>query len=276
MATIGPGGNYFSQINQNLAKGPDLKTSENLRQTGGTANTQRKSSTGKKGAVQEEGSHLSEAAKKSLQASHQESIEGHEHELAQQAGLQEFDPESNESHELKLKRGHERDQEEKAEAANNGQLAEGFVKVQSPQGVEQVLAPDQVDALSALDGDLDHVENRVLGDIPPSTLEAAERVLDTQLKDGLKPVAKLKPVPEAQDAGRMELGAVDFMVEPLDIRESGNDRSLPMSLDFPDSMTDIAHEMAATQLANGGASDEELMAGGGSFSASSQNQAAGA
>lgn len=256
MATIGSGGNYFSQINQNLAKGPDAKTAENLRHTGGTANTQRKSSTAKKGAVQEEGSSLSEAAQKSLQSSHAEAIEGHEHELAQKAGLQELDPESNESHELKMKRGYERDQEEKAEATNGGQLPEGFVTMKSPQGIEQVLAPDQVEKLGALDGDLEHVDGRLLGDIPQANLEAAERVLDTQLKDGLKPVAKLKPVPEAQDAGRMELGAVDFMVEPLDIRQTGNDRSLPMSLDFPDSMTEIAAERAATQLANGELQEE--------------------
>jgi len=228
MASISPGGNYFSQIQQNLVKGPDAKTAENLRQTGGTAQAQRKSHVPSKGIGLEEGFSFSEAAHRSLQTAHQESIQGHEHELAQQAGLQELDPESNEAHELRVQRGHERDQEEKAS------LPQGYVSITSPQGVEQVLAPDQVEKLGTLDGGLQYGDSvkTLLGDIPKANLQAAERVLETQMKD-VKATAKLKPVPEAQDAGRMQLKAVDFLVGPLEIREPGNDRCQPMSLEFP-------------------------------------------
>lgn len=259
MASSIGGGNYFSNINLQQAKGPDMKTAENLRQTGGTANLQRK---GSKTIKKDEdgGVQLSDAAQKSLHAAHQEHIQGHEAELAHQAGLQETE-ENGESHELKMKRGYERDQEEKAEAnaAGQGQVPEGYGIVKGFNGVEQVVASDQIEELKALDNDLEHVENRVLGDIPQQNLEAAERVLDTQMKDGLKKVANLKPVPEAQDAGRMELSAVDFLVEPLEIRETGNDRSQPMSLEFPDSMTEIARERAADALASGQVSQEEML-----------------
>ena len=235
-AGIGQGGNYFSQINQQVAKGPDSKTADNLRQTGGTANTQRKT-TVKKGVEQEEGFTFSDAAKKSLQTSHKEHIEGHEHELAAHAGLQELEPENHEDHELKVKRGHERDQEEKTEKAKQQgatMLPDGFVRITSPEGVESVLAPDQVDALGTLDGNMQAVCGRLLGDIPESNLQAAERVLDNQMKTDQKQVAKLKPVPEAQDAGRMELKSAEFLGGPLDIREPGNDRGQPMTLEFPE------------------------------------------
>ncbi len=259
MASGISGGNYFSNINQQLAKGPDMKTAENLRQTGGTANTQRK---GSKTVKKDEdgGVQLSDAAQKSLHAAHLEHIEGHEAELAHQAGLQETEDNA-ESQDLKMKRGYERDQEEKAEAsaAGHGQVPEGYGVVKGVNGVEQVVASDQIEELKALDNDLEHVENRVLGDIPQQSLEAAERVLDTQMKDGLKKVANLKPVPEAQDAGRMELSAVDFLVEPLEIRETGNDRSLPMTLDFPDSMMEVAREKAADALASGHTTQEEML-----------------
>ncbi|MBN9415965.1 MAG: hypothetical protein J0I12_11040 [Candidatus Eremiobacteraeota bacterium] len=134
-SSIGQGGNYFSQINHQVAKGPDSKTAENLHHTGGTANTQRKTVV-KKGVEQEEGFTFSDAARKSLQASHQEHIEGHEHELAAHAGLQELEPENTEDHELKTKRGHERDQEEKAEKAKAGatMLPDGFVRIRNDQG----------------------------------------------------------------------------------------------------------------------------------------------
>lgn len=260
-SSIGPGGNFF-QINQQIAKGPDSKTAENLRQTGGTANQQRTSSAPKaKGPGQEGGLQLSDAAQKSLATSHQDSIQGHEQELAQHAGLQESDPESGEAQDRKLKEGFERDQEEKAETTKQGTpLPEGHTLVRSLDGVEQVMAPDQVDKLEALDGDIDRVERELLSDVPEANLEAANRVLDTQLKDGLNKVAKLKPVPEAQDAGRMELKGAEFMADPLDIREPGNDRTQPMSLDFPDSMIEIAKENAATALANGQIGEENLLA----------------
>ena len=235
------GGNYFSQINQQIAKGPDSKTAENLHHTGGTANTQRKTVV-KKGVEQEEGFTFSDAAKKSLQASHQEHIEGHEHELAAHAGLQELEPENTEDHELKTKRGHERAQEEEAAKAKAGatMLPDGFVRIRNDQGIESVLAPDQVDTLKLLDGNMDKVCGRLLGDIPEANLEAAERVLDSQMKTGQNQVAKLKPVPEAQDAGRMELKSASFLGGPLDIREPGNDRGQPMTLEFSQNDADLA------------------------------------
>lgn len=241
-SSIGQGGNYFSQINQQVAKGPDSKTAENLHHTGGTANTQRKTIVNKKGVEQEEGFTFSDAAKKSLQASHQEHIQGHEHELAAHAGLQELEPENSEDHELKTKRGQERDQDEKATRAKAGatMLPDGFVRIRNDQGVESVLAPDQVDMLNALDGNMEKVCGRLLGDIPESNLEAAERVLDNQMKTDQKQVAKLKPVPEAQDAGRMELRSASFLGGPLDIREPGNDRGQPMTLEFSQNDADLA------------------------------------
>lgn len=235
---IGP--NYFSQINQQTAKGPDSKTAESLRQTGGTANTQRKT-TVKKGVEQEEGFTFSDAAK-SFQASHQQHIEGHEHELAAHAGLQELEPENSEDHELKSKRGHDRDQEEKAQKAKAGttMLPDGFVRIRTEQGVESVLAPDQVDELRTLDGNLGEVCNRLFSDIPSAKLDAAGVYLDNQMKTDTKQVAKLKPVPEAQEAGRMELGSAKYLAKPLDIREPGNDRGQPMTLEFSQNDADLA------------------------------------
>ena len=235
-SSIGPGGNYFSQINQNLSKGLDSKTTENLRQTGGTAAQQRRSNVSRKGGAVDDGGglQLSEAARKSMHSAHMEHIQGHEHELAQQAGLQEFDPESNEEHELHAKRGYERDQEEKAEATQQGKVPDGYSKVTSPTGVEQILAPDQVEFLQKMDLDINGVDDRLLGDIPQANLEAAERVVETQVKGGVSKVAQLKPVPEAQDAGRMELKGASFMTGPLEIREPGNDRLQPLQLDFPE------------------------------------------
>lgn len=245
---IGSGGNYFSQINQQIAKGPDAKTADNLRQTGGTANTQRKT-TVKKGVEQEEGFTFSDAAKKSIQASHAEHIQGHEHELAAHAGLQELEPENAEDHELKAKRGSERDQDEKAEKANQKgttMLPDGFVRIRSAEGVESVLSSEQVGALDSLDGNIENVARRLLGDIPETHLEAAERVVDNQLKDHAKPLTKLKPVPEAQDAGRMELKSASFLGGPLDIREPGNDRGLPMTLEFSQNDAELAAQAQAS------------------------------
>lgn len=269
--SIGGGGNYFSQINQNLAKGPDLKTAENLRQNSGTAASQRRTATKpSKGAASEDGGiQLSDAAQKSLQASHKEHIEGHEHELAHQAGLQEYEPDNAEDHEIRSKRGHDRDQETKAEqnrAGGQAALPPGSTVVVGKNGVQQVLTFEEVRQLKALDGDLEeqeeaeNIEERVLGDIPDANLEAACKVLDTQMKSGLGKVAGLKQVPEAAQAGEMQLEGADFMGGPLDIREPGNDRLMPVQLDFPDSMEEIARERAAQELARGQSGQEEIVA----------------
>ena len=235
-SSIGGGGNYFSQINQQIAKGPDLKTAENLRQTGGTANTQRQT-TAKPGRTPSEdgGLILSDAAQKSLQTAHQEHIEGHEHELAHQAGLHETDGEGHEAQDLKMKRGYDRDQEQKAEKANPWQnLPEGAVVVDSPEGVKQILRKEERKRLKTQDEDLEQLEEELLGDIPQSNLEAAGKVMDTQLKQGVKKMANLKQLPEAREAALMQLKGADFMVEPLDIRNPGNQAVVPMQLDFPE------------------------------------------
>ncbi|MBN9415964.1 MAG: hypothetical protein J0I12_11035 [Candidatus Eremiobacteraeota bacterium] len=65
-------------------------------------------------------------------------------------------------------------------------------------------------------------------------------MLDSQMKTGQNQVAKLKPVPEAQDAGRMELKSASFLGGPLDIREPGNDRGQPMTLEFSQNDADLA------------------------------------
>ena len=63
-------------------------------------------------------------------------------------------------------------------------------------------------------------------------MEAAERVLEGQMKQGLKKVSQLKSGPEAENAGKMELAGADYLVEPLDIRGSDNDSAQPLSADF--------------------------------------------
>jgi hypothetical protein len=235
-SSIGGGGNYFSQINQQIAKGPDLKTAENLRQTGGTANTQRQTSKPGQKVVGEDagGLILSDAAQKSLQTSHKEAIEGHEHELAHQAGLHETDGEGHEAQDLKMKRGYERDQEQKAEPNLWQNLPEGAVVVDSPEGVKQILRKEERKRLKTQDEDLEELEEELLGDIPQSNLEAAGKVMDTQLKQGVKKMANLKQLPEAREAALMQLKGADFMVEPLDIRDPGNQAVVPLQLDFPE------------------------------------------
>lgn len=259
--SIGGGSNYFMQLQQQIAKGPDAATAESLRQQGGTANTQRKSNTTKqKGVPNEDGGiQLSEAAQKSLHNAHADHIHGHEQELAHHAGLQETEGENNEDHELKVKRGHERDQDEKAEKAE-GQLPAGFSVVKGQNGVEQVMSTEQVELINSLDSSPDVVDGRVLHDIPQANLEAAERVVETQLKGGVTKVANLKPVPEADTAGRMELGAAGFHAKPLDIREPGNDRLQPLSLELPEHDMEMARERAAADLASGNHVQEQMMA----------------
>ena len=252
------GGNHFHQIQQQLAKGPDAHTLENLRQTGGTAAHQTKDSAPKgKPAANEGGIHLSDAAKKSLQSSHEEHIHGQEQELAHQAGLgDELQPESH--HEQRVERGQQRQQQTLKEQNAAGQQAPPQVQT-SPDSADKVQARLTAAKLAAYD-DPETVYQKVLDDIPEANMEAAERVLETQMKQqGLKKMSNLKSGPEAQEAGRMEMRQASFMSDPLDIRDSENDRSMPMPLDFPDEMTDIAHERAAQALAAGQSEQENLL-----------------
>ncbi len=252
------GGNHFYQINQQLAKGPDASKLENLRQTGGTAANQAKTSSTKgRPAVTESGIQLSDAAKKSLQTEHKEHIQGHEQELAHQSGLgEELQPESR--HEQHVEQGNQRYQESTTQQANPG-AAQAHEGQTSPDSADKVQARLQAAKLAAFD-DPETECQRVLADIPEANAEAAERVLEGQIKQqGMKKMANLKTGPEAQEAGRMEMRQASFMGGPLDIRDSENDLSMPMPLEFPEEMTEMAHERAAQELASGESVQENFL-----------------
>jgi hypothetical protein len=255
----GIGGNHFNLVQQHLAKGPEASTLENLRQAGGTAASQSKELTSKgKPAPTESGLHLSEAAKKSLQSNHEEHIHGQEHELAHQAGLgDELQPESR--HEQHVERGNQRHQDTLKQ--QTGQPQPPPPASAGPDTADKVQARLTAAKMAAYD-DPDTLYQRVLEDIPEANMEAAERVLESQMKQqGMKKMSNLKSGPEAQEAGRMEMRQADFMSAPLDIRDSDNDRSMPMPLEFPDEMTEVAREKAAEALAAGEIEQENLLAG---------------
>ena len=253
----GIGGNHFNLVNQHLAKGPDASTLENLRQAGGTAASQTRDSAPKgKPPSTEGGIHLSDAAKKSLQSNHEEHIHGQEHELAHQAGLgDELQPESR--HEQHVERGTQRHQDTLKQTT--GQPVPTPAPT-SPDSADKVQARLTAAKLAAYD-DPDTIFQRVLEDIPEANMEAAERVLESQMKQqGMKKMSNLKSGPEAQEAGRMEMRQADFMSTPLDIRDSENDRSMPMPLEFPDEMTEVARQKAGEALAAGEVQSENLIA----------------
>ena len=224
-------------------------TLENLRQTGGTAANQSKFSAPKSSKPEQEsgGVHLSDAARKSLQSSHTEHIKGKEEELAHHAGLgEELKPES--KHEQKVERGNERAKETVAQQTPQAESPS------APDSADKVQARLTAAKLAAYD-DPDTVYQRVLEDVPDANLEAAERVLENQMKQGVKKMNNLKSGPEAQEAGKMEMKQASFLADPLDIRGSGNDRSQPMSLEFPDETVEQAREQALA------AEQENLIAG---------------
>lgn len=224
-------------------------TLENLRQTGGTAANQSKFSAPKSSKPEQEsgGVHLSDAARKSLQSSHTEHIKGKEEELAHHAGLgEELKPES--KHEQKVERGNERAKETVAQQTPQAEAPS------APDSADKVQARLTAAKLAAYD-DPDTVYQRVLEDVPDANLEAAERVLENQMKQGVKKMNNLKSGPEAQEAGKMEMKQASFLADPLDIRGSGNDRSQPMSLEFPDETVEQAREQALA------AEQENLIAG---------------
>ncbi len=250
------GGNHFHQINQQLAKGPDANTLENLRQAGGTAASQSKFSApkGKTPAQESGGVHLSEAAKKSLAGNNESELE-----LAHHAGLgEELQPESR--HEQHVERGNQRYQESVKEQVAGGPQQQPHPEAPSaPDSADKVQARLTAAKLAAYD-DPETVFQKVLDDIPEANMEAAERVLESQLKrEGMKKVSNLKVGPEAQEAGKMEMRQADFMGSPLDIRDSENDRSAPMPLEFPDEMLEVAKERAAEGLAAGETQPENLL-----------------
>ncbi|MFN8609037.1 MAG: hypothetical protein U0931_15995 [Vulcanimicrobiota bacterium] len=217
-------------------------TLENLRQTGGTAANQTRFSAPKSTRPEAEsgGVHLSDAARKSLQARHDENIQGKEEQLAHQAGLgEELKPESR--HEQKVERGNQRYQESVSEKmAGPSPQPEAPT---SPDSADKVQARLTAAKLAAYD-DPDTVYQKVLEDVPDANLEAAERVLENQMKQGVSKMSNLKSGPEAQEAGKMEMKQASFLADPLDIRGSDNDRSQPMSLEFPDETVAQAREQA--------------------------------
>ncbi|ODT63079.1 hypothetical protein ABS71_14800 [bacterium SCN 62-11] len=198
-------------------------TLENLRQTSGTSANQTKFSAPKSTKPEQEsgGVHLSDAARKSLQGSHSEHIKGHEGELAHHAGLgEELKPES--KHEQKVERGNERAQDTVAQQVPHGEAPS------APDSADKVQARLTAAKLAAYDD--------------PDTVY--QRVLENQMKQGVKKMSNMKTGPEAQEAGKMEMKQASFLADPLDIRGSGNDRSQPMSLEFPDETLEMAKEAA--------------------------------
>jgi hypothetical protein len=207
MATpIGP--NPFHQVNQQMAKGPDAATLENLRQTGGTAAAQRKSEA-PQSKEPETALELSQAAKRSLQ-----------------------DPPA-------------------APRQNQAGPAAPSIPPAGPgaDSADKVQARLAAAKLAAYD-DPDTVYQRVLEDIPEANAEAAERVVNAQMKQSVKKMSDLKSGPEAEQAGKMEMRQAKFS-GPLDICDSQTDRSLPLVLDIPDEMTEMAARAAAEALASG-------------------------
>ena len=213
-------------------------TLENLRQTGGTAASQTKFSAPKSTRPEAEsgGVHLSDAARKSLQGKHDQHLQGKEEQLAHHAGLgEELKPDS--KHEQKVERGNERAKETVAQQNPHVEAPS------APDSAEKVQARLTAAKLAAYD-DPDTVYQRVLEDVPDANLEAAERVLENQMKQGVKKMSNLKSGPEAQEAGKMEMKQASFLADPLDIRGSGNDRSLPMSLEFSEATMEQDTERA--------------------------------
>ena len=213
-------------------------TLENLRQTGGTAANQTKFSAPKSTRPEAEsgGVHLSDAARKSLQGKHDQHLQGKEEQLAHHAGLgEELKPDS--KHEQKVERGNERAKETVAQQNPHVEAPS------APDSAEKVQARLTAAKLAAYD-DPDTVYQRVLEDVPDANLEAAERVLENQMKQGVKKMSNLKSGPEAQEAGKMEMKQASFLADPLDIRGSGNDRSQPMSLEFSEATMEQAKERA--------------------------------
>lgn len=213
-------------------------TLENLRQTGGTAANQTRFSAPKSTRPEAEGGgvHLSDAARKSLQGKHDENVKGKEEQLAHHAGLgEQLKPDSKQ--EQKVERGRERSQ---ATVAQPGPQAEA---PSAPDSAEKVQARLTAAKLAAYD-DPDTVYQRVLEDVPDANLQAAERVLENQMKQGATKMSNLKSGPEAQEAGKMEMKQASFLADPLDIRGSGNDRSQPLSLEFPDETMEMAKTAA--------------------------------
>lgn len=257
--------NNATHINQQfankLASGQG-SVADNLRSQSGVTQTAKKSTVGKGGRIQEEGSQLSPAAREALkseQAQYADHVAEHGHEMAQQSGL-DVPSDDYEEAELQRKRGYDRDQEFLAE----GPTADGqsFVMA-SPDGTQQVIPVEDHQFLTTKMDDPDFTDARLLDDIPAQNLEAANSVMDTQLAQGASKVAVLKTDPKIDAvAEEMEIQPAPPLAEPMDILDCSNDPKLqPLSMELPDEVHQVAAEMAAAQLA-AGEQPEALIAGG--------------
>jgi hypothetical protein len=107
----------------------------------------------------------------------------------------------------------------------------------SPPEGKQAEARREAARLAAYD-DPETLRKRTTEDIPRAQREAAKKILESRLQTDSKQVMQLKNGPEAQEAGKMELARADFLSEPLEIRDSENDRSSPLMEEFPASDDD--------------------------------------
>ncbi len=251
MASINSG-NYFANLNSQLAaKGPDKAAVDQARQTTGDSAQTAKSNTSKHSRG--EGVQLSDKAMKSLQSQHADQLQGKEHEMAEHAGLQEYEGDNAERQEIRKERSEEAYQHTVAE----GQ--EGKTRVQSPTGAEQFLDAKQEERLTVMD-DIDRHDP--LADIPDANLRAADNVFATQATKGLGPVAHLKPVPESEIAADLETAITPPLTEPMGIREPGNDKTTqPMQIELPPETERIAAEQAALKLQAGEVGEQMIIGG---------------
>lgn len=251
MASINSG-NYYANLNSQLAaKGPDKAAVEQARQTTGDSAQTARSNTTKQSRG--EGVQLSDKAMKSLQNQHADQMQGKEHEMAEHAGLQEYEGDNAERQEIRKERNSEAYQHEVAE----GQ--EGKTRVQSPTGAEQFLDAKQDERLTFMD-DIDRHDP--LADIPDANLRAADNVFATQATKGLGPVAHLKPVPESEAAADLETAIMPPLSTPMGIREPGNDKTTqPMQIELPPETERIAAEQAALKLQAGEVGEQMIIGG---------------
>ena len=263
MATPLNTGSFINQQFANKLGRGEGTAAENLRNQSGVTHTAKKTTVKKGGTIAEEGSNLSPAAREALkseQAQHADHMAEHGHEMAHQSGL-DVPADDHEQQELRSKRGYERDQEAKTE----GPTADGKnFKMAAPDGTIQVMPVEDHEFLTKKMDDPDFTDARILDDIPPKSLEAANAVMDTQMAKGVSKVAVLKTDPKIDAvAETMEVEPMPKLVEPMDIRDTTNDPKMkPVQMELPLETHQVAAEKAAAELASGNHQEEAMIAGG--------------
>lgn len=263
MATPLNTGSFINQQFANQLGRGEGKSAENLRNQSGVTNTQKKTTVKKGGNIAEEGSNLSPAAREALkseQAQHAEHMAEHGQEMAHQSGL-DVPADDHEQQELRSKRGYERDQDTKTE----GPTADGKnFKMAAPDGTLQVIPAEDHAYLTKKMDDPDFTDAKLLDDIPPKSLQAAEAVMDTQMAKGVSNVAKLKTDPKIDAvAETMEVEPAPKLVDPMPIRDTTNDPKMqPVQMELPLETHQVAAEKAAAELASGNHQEEAMIAGG--------------